>query len=503
MQTKDAVGDDGFTLVELLMVIAMTGIIITAIASALTVGLRTTDQTGLRLSDTADTQLLSSYLPQDVHNAGSGASDVSTASSSSAGCTGLSGANVLALRWTDAESGSGFGVTYRTDLVDGENRLLRFACESGSTRSTVIARSLASPPNGVDVLVTGDRIRVSLLLASGYRGSVTAVRRTVDLPSSPPVTPTCTVTAGVVSPDPGTSVSGTLTTPADLAVTTNGHCGALEARYAPDGSTPASTALTAQTSTKYKATLQATGWTAGSRPISLFEGATHVSDVPWSVTELAPCAVTNVRTAPLSGTRSRNPEPAVLSEGQVQVTADFSATCTAAYELVYDPTSSTTTPTSQTLAFGTSGASRSVVIPSTTAWSDGGHTLLVREGSTTLATGSFTVSPAACSVTSLVLNPTSAQRTGSADTNGNKTLNKSVTVTAATQGVCANLRVSFTPAGTAQSLVLNADTTFSSWTVTVPADAYRWSEGNKTFTITGSTGTAVPGPTATLVVGNP
>src|SRR3954464_6554175 len=61
----------GFTLVELLIGIAIAGMLITVIGSAMVVGLKTTDATTQRLSESHDAQISSAYLANDVQSAAS------------------------------------------------------------------------------------------------------------------------------------------------------------------------------------------------------------------------------------------------------------------------------------------------------------------------------------------------------------------------------------------------------------------------------------------------
>src|SRR5437763_10399832 len=74
---------DGFTLVELIVGMAIAGIIFGAIAGALIVGLETTDTTSQRIAESHDAQITSAYLANDVQSA-------ATVSVSSAGgsCSG-------------------------------------------------------------------------------------------------------------------------------------------------------------------------------------------------------------------------------------------------------------------------------------------------------------------------------------------------------------------------------------------------------------------------------
>src|SRR3954465_15659991 len=62
--------ENGFTLVELLIGIAIAGVLIGVIGSAMVVGLQTTDGTTQRLSESHDAQVTSAYLANDVQSAG-------------------------------------------------------------------------------------------------------------------------------------------------------------------------------------------------------------------------------------------------------------------------------------------------------------------------------------------------------------------------------------------------------------------------------------------------
>jgi prepilin-type N-terminal cleavage/methylation domain-containing protein len=65
-------GDEsGFTLVELIIGVAIVGLLMTAIASALIVSLRTTGVTNSRLAESHDVQISSSYLANDMQSSAS------------------------------------------------------------------------------------------------------------------------------------------------------------------------------------------------------------------------------------------------------------------------------------------------------------------------------------------------------------------------------------------------------------------------------------------------
>ena len=470
--THDEQVDGGFTLVELLMTVVMTAVIVGAIAAALTTALRNDPATRDRVGDTVDTQLLSTYLPGDVQNAGAGAADVSKAPGATANCTGLSGTNVLALTWTDAEAGAPYGVTYRTQAVGSEQRLLRFACGGATPGAAVIARGLA-PVDGASADLTGNpRIVFTLTSAEGYASKLSVMRRTFAGGSVAPPSLGCFVDAATLDPPQGRNSSGTLVPAVTLTVKASGGCGALRATYQPDGTTSRVTDLGTGPGTTVT-TLDPSGWTSGNRPLTISSGGAFVADVPFTVVN-APCAVTNVVTSPAAGVRRSNPSPNTLvSPGTVTVTADFSDTCVQAYGLVVAADGVNLTA----LAFPATGLSRSVIVPATVKWSDGPHPLSVRQGATQVATGNFPVTKQACVVGTPVLSPTTARATGVAG------LDSDVTVTVTTTGVCDALSVKYVPSATTFLKALVPDATFSSWTYTIKDKDHPWTTGSKTIEI--------------------
>lgn len=481
--------DDGFTLVELLMTVVMTAVIIGAIAAALSTALRNDAAAGERVADSVDTQLLSTYLPGDVQNAGPNAGDVSKTAGDTAGCSGLSGTNVLAVKWTDAEAGASYGVTYRTLTVGSEQRLLRFTCGGATPGATIIARGLATS-GGADANLTGDpRIVFTLTSARGYTSKLSVMRRTYAGGSvSPPPLP-CFVDAATLSPPQGRNAYGTLLPSVSLRVEASGNCGTLKATYLPDGTTSRSQTVGTGPGTT-TTTLTSTGWTSGDRPLTLTSNGAFIADVPFSVVDAPPCAVSNVTTSPASGIRTSNPSPNTLTSA-VTVTADFSDTCLLAHSLVV----STDGGAPKTYAFPASGLTRSVTIPATVKWSDGGHVLAVQQGATQVAAGAFTVVPQPCTVAAPTLSPTSV------NARQNGTLNQNVTITVTTTGVCDALSVTYTPSATAVVKALVPNSTWSFWSYTIGAADHVWTTGTKTVAIVSPAGTPLTPPrTAVLEV---
>lgn len=102
------VRDGGFTLVELLVVVAITGLVMPVIAAALSLGFRTTDTTIGRLQDTRDRQIAPALFSGDVQSA------TAVDTGSAAGCP--LGGGTLVLRLSRRET-SAAGVTVNRVIV--------------------------------------------------------------------------------------------------------------------------------------------------------------------------------------------------------------------------------------------------------------------------------------------------------------------------------------------------------------------------------------------------
>lgn len=138
--------DDGLTLIELLVSMAVLLIIMAPLVTAFVVGLGTTRATEQDAGNSADAQLLASFLDVDVASA----ETVSTTTT----CGGAAG--VLQLRWTDGATSR--TVVYRAvtnaarqarlQLPTAVYDLKRELCTSSTTpiSSQVIARTLSSVP---------------------------------------------------------------------------------------------------------------------------------------------------------------------------------------------------------------------------------------------------------------------------------------------------------------------------------------------------------------------
>ncbi|MEQ6900031.1 prepilin-type N-terminal cleavage/methylation domain-containing protein [Nocardioides sp. YIM 152588] len=167
-------GDDGFTLMELILAIAILGVIVVPLTGIVLQHLKVTRDTEARLNETTDQQFVSAYWQQDVGSlglrdftpasagdpvptrpsvwtSGAGPADVPSACGS-----GLSGDLVVGFAWNDYPVGVAdpldawvpavAAAAYVTDTVDGGLRLSRVRCGGGAAQRNVLARHLAAVP---------------------------------------------------------------------------------------------------------------------------------------------------------------------------------------------------------------------------------------------------------------------------------------------------------------------------------------------------------------------
>lgn len=135
----------GFTLVEVLVCLAIMGLIAPVLANTLTVGWRTTEATVSSLSDSRNRALTPSLFTRDVQNAVSVDTLVSDATCTTAGDTLL-----VRLRWTEtAVSGTATSRAVSWVLTSGGDRLLeRRWCAAGTsvTSSVTTAHGVVGTP---------------------------------------------------------------------------------------------------------------------------------------------------------------------------------------------------------------------------------------------------------------------------------------------------------------------------------------------------------------------
>lgn len=185
--------DDGFTLVELLMSIAILGIIAFPLGNAVIAYLHNTDATIGRLGESHDAQIAAAYFAQDVQSIGtrdwaSGSypfplqQSVWTASAAVSNPCGSAGTTVAQLTWDDITTNAAtppvpqVRVAYvvEVDASSGERQLHRLRCTAASLSAA------SSPP-------TSDIVLVHHLAAAGPDTAVAQVSCSTTCTAAPAV----------------------------------------------------------------------------------------------------------------------------------------------------------------------------------------------------------------------------------------------------------------------------------------------------------------------------
>jgi prepilin-type N-terminal cleavage/methylation domain-containing protein len=137
--------EEGFTLVELIMAVAILGVISVSIGVVGVVMFRSLNQTQNRLNETRGPRFASVYWIPDV---------ASTENVNPAGVVcGSGGTNLVTLRWVDdraafATTTVTYAITTTGTGLTQQRQLVRRLCVQGSstaTRTTVIAPNIATP----------------------------------------------------------------------------------------------------------------------------------------------------------------------------------------------------------------------------------------------------------------------------------------------------------------------------------------------------------------------
>lgn len=142
-----ATRDDGFTLVELVITIAITGIIMGAVTTALIAGFKITDETNARIAHSNDRHIAAAYFANDVQSASDPAAGGVVLGGSALCTSGSPGTTIISFKSTDtvsvASSETTVSVTYA--FVDGVLKR-RFCHPPDDPTDTDVATSLASSP---------------------------------------------------------------------------------------------------------------------------------------------------------------------------------------------------------------------------------------------------------------------------------------------------------------------------------------------------------------------
>jgi prepilin-type N-terminal cleavage/methylation domain-containing protein len=139
-RTDRSPSDRGFTLTEVLIVIAVVSIVGSALAASMTVFLRNERSVSARVTETRDLQRLVDFLPYDVASAR--VVDINSAT----GRCGSGGSVLLDLAWFE-EFGSASYSNAVTYWLNGgtDQEIVRMECENGgSPVSLVVAKAFTS-----------------------------------------------------------------------------------------------------------------------------------------------------------------------------------------------------------------------------------------------------------------------------------------------------------------------------------------------------------------------
>ena len=337
--------DRGFTLVEVLITISISGVILGAVSMGLLFSLRVQGPTAERLNDSRYKQVLSAWLPSDLASADAvGGAD--TTASTSAGCaTEVAGTNALRLVVTDDSTGAITYISYRVVESGGLWQLTRTTCLAGAPASTRL-------------LVNG--------LASSSAVTVT-----------PAMTSTSTV--GSVSMTVATTTSGETNSFIVVGQPRASAAAATVTTVAPAGSPTTVVAPTTTTTTTVPTTTTTTvPATTTTVP------ATTATTVP-TTTTTPPCVVT-----------SASPASVAKKVGSVDLLNNYTffitvtGTCSSTMAMVLTPGANN--PAQVTLTLSTSGATRSKAVSKTLYdWTSGAKTVTITNNGVAIYTFTLTV----------------------------------------------------------------------------------------------------------------
>jgi prepilin-type N-terminal cleavage/methylation domain-containing protein len=162
----------GFTLIEMLMAVAVLGIIGLPLTNAMVVGLRTSDRTAKVLVTSADRQMLTNYLPPDALSA----TVATNEGAATGGCLTADGTRVVLLNWSEFDGA--FTTTYASDyrLIPGTtaNRLVRDRCVAGSAANEI---TVAHDAAGAVATITDGKVAITVTDSLGAQYTVSGTRR--------------------------------------------------------------------------------------------------------------------------------------------------------------------------------------------------------------------------------------------------------------------------------------------------------------------------------------
>lgn len=163
----------GFTLIEVVVTVGILGVIVSSVAASIFVGLKTTQESNARLTESTGVSFASAYVVPDV------ASAAAVTVADLTGCA-TSGTPVVRFDWVDSNGPQIAAYAFR--LVGGEQALVRQFCVNGaSTGEFAVVRGLSNTAPAVvcsPSCAAAASVTMTLVFASGRSVELSASRRT-------------------------------------------------------------------------------------------------------------------------------------------------------------------------------------------------------------------------------------------------------------------------------------------------------------------------------------
>lgn len=146
--------DRGFTLIEVTLTMVISGILVAALATAISAAIRTTPSSENRIDDARSTRSLSTFLSHDTTSTppfapeqAEGGFDVATTPGPDNNDCGAAGTNIVHMQWTETVFDTRrYVANYRFVVEDGAGRVVRVACSADDGDPFTLDSSLPVTP---------------------------------------------------------------------------------------------------------------------------------------------------------------------------------------------------------------------------------------------------------------------------------------------------------------------------------------------------------------------
>lgn len=131
----------GFTLVELLVAVAILGMVMSPIAASFVVGLRTSSAASQRMTDSRAAQITAAYFARDMQGA------TAVVSGDPKGCGVAAGNTAVVTLESDDNTDPPAVASYQVVPLDGTKVLVRTRCDgTRATNTAVLAHGIGATP---------------------------------------------------------------------------------------------------------------------------------------------------------------------------------------------------------------------------------------------------------------------------------------------------------------------------------------------------------------------